>query len=289
MQVCLAGDESVWKRIAENCLESGKLADWLSLESNSDDASVDEKNERTITTINTFATMETINFTDELLDKKSEAFKESEKLACDAMKAANPLIVECSVRNFLGNIDRKRSVSGVTVEYELKFKTNGFDEESIEQKFRITFDSEAFANIGGGELVDLVVVIIEKIQEIINEDNTVDEITCTCENGIPGINCSKQDTEVCESCNSGYHLDSHTCVKNICSCENGSPVNDCSDHSHHDHFCETCFEGFHLENNVCVKNECRCENGILSLDCPEHETEACASCADGYHLSPNGI
>ena len=96
---------------------------------------------------------------------------------------------------------------------------------------------------------------------------------CTCTNGTPtaskpnGGYCSVQGGEMCDSCDTGYHL-SHwlgVCLPNVCTCDGGEPRHSgktadlCSKNGEHE--CQECYDGWYsdpLDNLKCKDRQCIC-------------------------------
>merc|ERR1712014_341640 len=58
-----------------------------------------------------------------------------------------------------------------------------------------------------------------------NQDFSCYFYECSCLNGTEATEkCTFDEENVCESCDSFYHLEDSSCVENTCSCQNGSPV-----------------------------------------------------------------
>lgn len=119
---------------------------------------------------------------------------------------------------------------------------------------------------------------------------------CTCRNGFPvvGSVCWKHAEELCQSCNSGYHLSlgEETCVENVCKCLNGIATRHRECPKHQDSICESCSTGFVLSSSRDCKGssdvaECICKNGTpASADkCPADGASLCAKCNSGYAVT----
>ena len=120
---------------------------------------------------------------------------------------------------------------------------------------------------------------------------------CLCYFGTPVAeeNCTVHGNNQCQSCESGYHLDSNTqtCNENVCNCENGtgSTKQDCPNHN--DDKCDSCAAGFYLDENnqECLENVCSCANGnsTIGTSCASNGDESCSSCDSGYYLPENSF
>jgi hypothetical protein len=82
-----------------------------------------------------------------------------------------------------------------------------------------------------------------------------DDIKCSCKNGIPveSTNCSKDNKELCESCNGGYKLNNKLCISK-CICNNGIPHEgkECEENIK---LCIDCDKGYYLNNKKCIKED----------------------------------
>ena len=118
---------------------------------------------------------------------------------------------------------------------------------------------------------------------------------CHCDNGIgaTGVDCEINGSNICASCNDGFHFkgDDSICYPNICICDNGDAIDDdCPEDQAH--VCGSCYDGFDLEHSLdgprCVKNIniCNCDNGIAPTgpDCPVDGKYVCESCVHNYKL-----
>ena len=132
--------------------------------------------------------------------------------------------------------------------------------------------------------------------------------SCFCENGLHGnfwdqntrpIDevCLTSSTNICTSCNFGYHLDNdnQTCQPNICTCSYGEPKpeGECSRDNNEECDASQCLDGYHFNSNQnkCVENDCMCDFGIAvisSIDsattCQKDQLHDCESCVEGYRL-----
>ena len=133
---------------------------------------------------------------------------------------------------------------------------------------------------------------------------------CHCEDGIPAIACTTDNTNECDECDhTGFTLNEETkaCDINVCTCTNGIPHTgqSCEDHNSED--CLSCHGNYHLEfqpdtdsrffesenrlanKTICAPNKCRCDNGFPVDDnnCILHQAVECVRCNDGYRFTNN--
>lgn len=130
---------------------------------------------------------------------------------------------------------------------------------------------------------------------------TCDKNICYCQNGTPscfdvskyddiGAICQKHNTDTCQACNEGYHLDDQgngirICKENVCTCSDGThSTGDCCK-VHDSPHCDKCNDGFFLrDDNSCHHNMCKCPNGntVDPKDCTFNGKIQCKSCNAGY-------
>ena len=119
---------------------------------------------------------------------------------------------------------------------------------------------------------------------------------CTCANGngSSGAACPTNGAEKCDSCNTGFFLNTvNACEANECTCANGAGAVGAPCGADGVMTCATCDYGYYLTESltrttvyVCPENVCTCENGSgnTNTDCAAHESASCASCDSGYNL-----
>ena len=119
--------------------------------------------------------------------------------------------------------------------------------------------------------------------------------SCYCKNGTPGIHCSKNYGEFCDSCDlANFHVQIHPfssqCEQNECFCYNGVLDDDpqtCLIHNSQN--CLSCDDGFTLDNKTCIRtklpqNVCNCNFGsVNNTACFVNNSTQCGICNSGYH------
>ena len=75
---------------------------------------------------------------------------------------------------------------------------------------------------------------------------------CTCPNGFTD-SCTSHNTQICDRCQTGYHLSNNNCVLNQCTCPNGGSASGSACPTHGQHLCTSCSQtGYGIENGICV-------------------------------------
>ena len=133
----------------------------------------------------------------------------------------------------------------------------------------------------------------------------------TCENGTPKNSETRDDnTELCESCNNGYHIDGIKCAINTYTCEFGTPKQQGTPGAkNQEEYCATCNNKYKLIKDTCVQtcetnNDCKtkycdetnnlCTNGQAGQTCANNtncQNEICENntcqCIEGKYLNEN--
>lgn len=130
-------------------------------------------------------------------------------------------------------------------------------------------------------------------EEIVCQANT-----CFCTHGTVSAFCREDGAESCETCETGYILDTsfkypvcleNKSIKTTCSCFNGVATikSGCNVRRWS---CSSCNQGYHLErlpnssDQICVANQCQCNHGLAPAgeDCLEHQAQFCLQCHEGF-------
>ncbi|CAD7968951.1 unnamed protein product [Amoebophrya sp. A25] len=119
-----------------------------------------------------------------------------------------------------------------------------------------------------------------------------EEKQCVCDlttgTAAKGVECPAPHANVCSVCHEGYHLDGHSCVKNVCNCPHGEHAEggDCPVDGALK--CTTCGEGFDMLNGECTERICTCPahgDPAVGAHCPANGTMACERCDYHYELN----
>lgn len=111
---------------------------------------------------------------------------------------------------------------------------------------------------------------------------------CLCEHGIGNTNCQNHLDFSCQSCYSGYTLnsDNNSCEEDpVCTCANGIAATG-SDCLVSEEKCASCYYGFEVVNDICDTIVCQCDNGQPVSDgtCYDSSWNHCQTCNPGFHL-----
>eukprot|EP00392_Amoebophrya_sp_AT5.2_P010373 g10433.t1 len=121
---------------------------------------------------------------------------------------------------------------------------------------------------------------------------------CVCDlttgTAATGVECPAAYANVCAKCHPGYHLDGHTCVKNVCNCPHGEHAVGAACTVDGAMVCAKCAEGFDMVDGACqekvyICSYCTCpEHGdpAFGPNCPATGQVACERCDYHYALDP---
>ena len=125
---------------------------------------------------------------------------------------------------------------------------NKIAEEINNNSYVLFHGSEEFCR--GGRGVNQLESVIMQCSGTADEPATLhfSALQCTCENGnsAVGNDCPGAGSEVCSSCNEGYHLDGNTCSLDVCNCDNGVAATGSSCPLNNSTYCDSCNVGYSI-------------------------------------------
>ena len=137
---------------------------------------------------------------------------------------------------------------------------------------------------------------------------------CACQNGLGEATgrCNEIFYHICESCQTGYKIDSTSfqetiegvltdvdrCVPNVCVCDHGTELNngDCQVDGEIGCVLGSCDNGYHYDTATknCLENICYCDNGVhrtgtTSTVCSDNGAHECISCDLFYNADTDPV